>query len=207
MASMVELRKGVRKSLSPEIGEIADKKLAGKVVEAYALALSETEYTSLEQLSCSGMIGGWHIPGLTQADHLRGVGKIARAIAREMRGLYGDDLDLDPDLALAAGMLHDLGKPFFYDSGNIKRWNDNKAYTGQPPFRHTFYGAHLALQAGLPEEIAHVLAGHDIGMEGKFFDHSIYLKIVSHADALYWQIPSRLGMTEKDPTDVPGPGA
>ena len=124
-----------------------------------------------------------------------------------MRGLYGKELDIDPDFALAAGMLHDLGKPFFYDGNNIKRWDENKAYTGQPPFRHTFYGAHLALKAGLPEEIAHIIAGHDIGMEGKYFDHSIYLKIVNHADALYWQIPSRFGMTEKDPTEVPGPGA
>lgn len=207
MASMDELRESVRRSLSPEIAEIAHKEFADKVVEAYAIALFETEYTRLEELSCSGMIGGWHIPGLTQADHLRGVGKLARGIALEMRGLYGEDPDLDPDFALAAGMLHDLGKPFFYDSANIKRWTENKAYTGQPPFRHTFYGAHLALRAGLPEEIAHVIAGHDMGMEGQYFDHSVYLKIVGHADALYWQLAHRLGMTEKDPTEVPGPVA
>jgi putative nucleotidyltransferase with HDIG domain len=207
MASMDELREGVRQSL-PEIAEIADKELADKVVEAYAIALSETEYTRLEEMSCSGMIGLWHLPGLTQADHLRGVGKLARAMALEVRGLYGDDLDLDPDFALAAGLLHDLGKPFFYDSANIKRWNENKAYTGQPPFRHTFYGAHLALRAGLPEEIAHVIAGHDTGMEGQFFDHSVYLEIVSRADGLYWTVPIRLGMADKDPTETPaGPVA
>jgi putative nucleotidyltransferase with HDIG domain len=207
MASMNELRQGVRKSLSPEINEIADKKLADKVVEAYAIALSETEFTSLDQMACSGMIGLWLIPGLTQADHLRGVGRLARAIARELRELLGEKITVDPDFALAAGMLHDLGKPYFYDSAHIKRWRENKAYTGQPPFRHTFYGAHLALLAGLPEEIAHVIAGHEMDTEGKYFDHSVYLRIVGHADALYWEIPLRLGMTEKDPIEVPGPMA
>ena len=39
MATMDELRESVRKSL-PEVDEIADKELADKVVEAYALALS-----------------------------------------------------------------------------------------------------------------------------------------------------------------------
>ena len=47
----------------------------------------------------------------------------------------------------------------------------------------------------------------DMGMEGQYIDHSIYLKIVGHADGLYWQIPRLLGMTEKDTTEVPGPGA
>ena len=203
MASMDELRKSVRKSL-PEVNEIADKQLADKVVDAYALALSETSFTRLEELGCSGMIGGWHIPGLTQADHLRGVGRLARAIAREAKELFGGDAKIDPDFALAAGMLHDLGKPFFYDPEHIKHWNENQAYTGRPPFRHTFYGAHLALRAGLPEEIAHVIAGHDVHMEGQFFDHSIYLEMVAAADALYWQIPGRLGRLEKDPTVIPG---
>ncbi len=206
MASMDELRKSVRKSL-PEVNDIADKELGDKVVEAYALALSETGFTRLEEMGCSGMIGGWHIPGLTQADHLRGVGKLARAIAREMRDLYASAIDLDPDFALAAGMLHDLGKPFFYDMEHIKHWGENKAYTGQPPFRHTFYGAHLALQAGLPVEIAHVIAGHDVHMEGQFFGHSVYLEIVAAADALYWQVSGQLGMSEKDPTELPGPPA
>ena len=204
MASMDELRKSVRESL-PEVNDIADKELGDKVVQAYALALSETSFTRLEEMGCSGMIGGWRIPGLTQADHLRGVGRLARAIAREMQDLYGDTLDLDPDFAFAAGMLHDLGKPFFYDPEHIKHWTENQAHTGLPPFRHTFYGAHLALRADLPIEIAHVIAGHDVFMEGQYFDHSIYLEIVAAADALYWQVPGRLGKLEKDDPVVPGP--
>ena len=207
MSNVSELKDGVRKSLSPEIALIGDRELAEKIAEAYAVALAETEYTSLDEMSCSGMIGGLHIPGLTQSDHLRGVGRLAYVMAKEVRELYGTTLDIDPDIALAAGLLHDLGKPFFYDSGNIKNWEDNKLYTGRPPFRHTLYGAHLALQVGLPIEIAHVIAGHDIRMDGKFVDPSIYLKIVAHADGLFWIVPKRFEMLEKDPTEVSGPGA
>ena len=207
MAGLTELMEGVRKSLSPEITSLADRDLAEKIAEAYATALSETDITSLDDMSCSGMIGGLHIPGLTQSDHLRGVGRLAFVMAKEVRELYGTTLDIDPDIALAAGLLHDLGKPFFYDSSNIRHWEKNKLYTGRPPFRHTLYGAHIAMQVGLPIEIAHVIAGHDIRMDGQYVDPSIYLKIVAHADDLFWIVPKRFEMFEKDPTDVPGPGA
>ena len=62
MPSMDELRAGVRQSL-PEIAEIADEELADKVVEADAIALSETEFTGLSRSSCSGVIGKQQIPG------------------------------------------------------------------------------------------------------------------------------------------------
>jgi putative nucleotidyltransferase with HDIG domain len=197
--------KSVQKSLAPELDEISDADLRAKVVAAYSLALSETNYKSLDEMLCSGMVTMQHVPWLTQAHHLRGVARISRLLAVEVRSLYNKDVDIDPDVALAAGLLHDLGKPFFYDGTRIQRWQAEKAYTGQPPFRHTFYGAHLALQVGLPIEIAHVIAGHDIGMEGQFMERSIYLDIVAHADSLYWQGASKLLALEKDETvaDVP----
>ena len=191
---------GVRKSLSPELDEITDADLRDKVVAAYVLALSETSLESLDDMRCSGMVGMLHVPWLTQAHHLRGVGRISRLLAVEVGTLYDRDVDLDPDIALAAGLAHDVGKPFFYDGTRIERWHTEKARTGQPPFRHTVYGAHLALQAGLPLEVAHVIAGHDIGMEGQYVERSVYLDIVAHADALYWQAATKLlaGLEQDD---------
>jgi hypothetical protein len=194
------LEAGVRESLSPELDEIADAQLRDRVVSAYALALSETEFTSLDQMRCSGMVGMQHVPWLTQSDHVRGVGRLSRVLAAEVRTLYGKDGDIDPDVALAAGLAHDLGKPFFYDGSRIRDWDTRKRHTGQPPFRHTFYGAHLALQAGLPIEIVHVIAGHDIGMEGQYLERSLYLDIVAHADNLYWQGVTKLFELESDDT-------
>ena len=207
MATIDVLRDGVRRSLSPEIDRISDGELARQVIETYALALSETQFSSLEEMTCSGMIGGKHIPGLTQADHIRGVARLARNIVDDVRSLYGRELELDPDIVAAAGLLHDVGKPYFYDHGNIETWRENKRYTGRPPFRHTLYGAHLALQVGLPTEIVHVIAGHDIRMDGQFVEPSVYLRIVAMADDLYWIIPGRFDLFEPEPTPVEGPGA
>ena len=199
MATMEELREGVARSL-PEIAEISDEGLREKVVEAWALALSETQFSRIEEMECSGMIGSPHIPGRTQADHLRGVGRLARAMARELIELYDNELDIDPDMALAGGLLHDVGKPFFYDANNIQRWRENKAFTGQPPFRHTFYGAHIALNVGLPEEIAHLVAAHDAHMEGQYVTHSVYSHLVAHADAVYWGALYALGLPKPSST-------
>jgi len=206
MASMGELREGVRRSL-PEIAEISSEELRDKIVEAWALSLSESQFTRIDEMRCSGMVGLRHIPGLTQADHLRGVGRIARSMARELVDLCGDRIQIDPDMALAGGLLHDLGKPFFYDTNNIARWRENRAYTGRPPFRHTMYGAHLALVAGLPEEIAHLIAAHDTHTDGQYVQHSVYCKLVAHADQVYWQVLHQLAKSEEDPTEIEGPVA
>lgn len=53
MAAIEELEQGVRKSL-PEIAEIKDPDLRERVVKAWALALSETEFTSIDAIRPSG---------------------------------------------------------------------------------------------------------------------------------------------------------
>jgi putative nucleotidyltransferase with HDIG domain len=206
MATLDELRAGVRQSL-PEIAQISNEELREKVTEIWALALSESEYSSIDDMRCSGMIGMDHFPGKTQADHQRGVGRIARAIAQEMRDMYGDEIDVDPELALVSGLVHDVGKPYFYSSENIRRWQERKSHTGQPPYRHTMYGAHLALQVGMPEEIVHCIASHDLHSDGQFVTPSVYAQILASADQIYWNILIRLGLLEENPTQVEGPPA
>jgi putative nucleotidyltransferase with HDIG domain len=201
---MEELRAGVRRSL-PEIADISDEALRDKIVDVWAMALGETEFSSIDDMTCSGMIGTRHYPGKTQSDHQRGVGRIARAIAQEMRDMHGEEIAIDPELALASGLLHDVGKPFFYSMENVNRWRKRRTYTGKPPFRHTMYGAHLALQAGLPEEIVHCIASHDQHMDGQYVNPSVYTKILATADMIYWGVLSSLGLLEPDPADVEQP--
>ena len=50
MANLDELRAGVGRSL-PEVFEIEDEILRGKVIEAWALGLSQTEFTSIDPVS------------------------------------------------------------------------------------------------------------------------------------------------------------
>ena len=69
MVAMDELRKSVRKSL-PEVNEIEDKDLGDKVVDAWAFALSKTEFTSIEQIRASGLPDSPALKNGTQSDHM-----------------------------------------------------------------------------------------------------------------------------------------
>ena len=81
MADMERLREGVRKSL-PELAEIQDRELREKVVEAWALALSETEFEHIEDIPPSGTLHGPYMKEpYTQADHMRGTATIALGMA------------------------------------------------------------------------------------------------------------------------------
>jgi putative nucleotidyltransferase with HDIG domain len=151
------------------------------------------------------MVGMDQYPGKTQSDHLRGVGRIARAIAREMVDLCGDDVDVDPDVCLASGLIHDVGKPYFYTAENVKKFEERKPYIGKPSFRHTMFGAHLAMQADMPEELIHCIAAHDLHMDGQYVVPSAYAKILASADQIYWDTLMAFDILVESGTKVKGP--
>jgi 23S rRNA maturation-related 3'-5' exoribonuclease YhaM len=199
-----ELRAGVLKSL-PEIAEIKDNTLREKVLDLWVLSLSNSEFRSIDEMECSGMVGMEQYPGRTQSDHLRGVGRIARAIAQQMVDMCGDDVHIDPDISLASGLVHDAGKPYFYSPRNYKRFHERKPYVGRPAFRHTMYGAHLAIEAGMPEEIVHCIASHDLHLDGQYVVPSAYAKILASADQIYWDVLMAFDLLEKSSIKVTGP--
>jgi putative nucleotidyltransferase with HDIG domain len=199
MASKEEIRKGVISSLKPEIDLFNTQELRCQVIEAWTLSISETEFNSLDDLSCSTLIGDLRYPQATQSHHQRAVGRMARSLAENMIKMHGKDvIKIDLDMALACGICHDLGKPYFYDAKNRNRWFENQPYTGNPPYRHTAKGAMLALQAGLPEEVAAAIMNHDIHMEGQYVMRSVYTELVYLADVAYWRTLKILGHMEKE---------
>ena len=82
------LRQSVRESL-PEVEEIQDQELKRQVVEAWALALAETEYESLDDIPCSPVPEAVEYATKTQADHLRGTARLAVAIADAIEATMG----------------------------------------------------------------------------------------------------------------------
>ena len=178
------LRRRVRASL-PEVEEIKNEDLKERVIDAWASALSESEFEGIEEIPASGVPGSPEIKNGTQADHLRGVAQLALAIAETLEGLFGG-LGIDRDLLVAGALCHDVGKPYEFSPRNQARWKRSGALTGKPAIRHTVYGVHVALRAGLPEEVAHIAGAHS--GEGQFVARSLINTIIHHADSAFWQI-------------------
>jgi len=195
MANLEDLRQGVRLSL-PEIAEIRNSELREKVVEAWALALSQTEFQRIEEIRSSGNPKSPPMKRGSQADHLRGVTRMALALAEQLEQVIGP-FGVDRDLLLACALCHDVGKPFEFSPRNQARWEGNPAAVGYPAIRHSVYGVHLALSVGLPEAVAHTAGAHS--GEGELITRSLENTIVHHADYAYWRILERAGLLETGP--------
>lgn len=193
MASMDELRAGVRRSL-PEVDEIKDGDLRHKVIEAWAFALSQSEFTRIEEIKASGNPDTPPLKNGTQAHHLRGVARMAQGLADGLEKVHGD-IGLDRDLLWACALCHDVGKPFEFSPRNQARWKDNVAAAGYPAIRHSVYGVYVALTVGLPEAVAHTAGAHS--GEGELVQRSLENTLVHFADYAYWRALERAGQLEE----------
>ncbi len=184
------LRQGVIQSL-PEAARIQDRELRERVYDAWAISLATSGFQRIEDMPCSGNPGWPEAKSGTQADHLRGVARLALAMAKDLKEHY-PDMEVDLDEVIAAGLCHDLGKPFEYDPANQARWQADPRKSGLPAVRHPVYGVHVALLAGLPESIVHVAGAHSA--EGERVKRSLLAEIVHHADEAFWQILGKAGI-------------
>src|SRR5689334_7987186 len=98
------LRRQVREEL-PEVAQITDQILQGRTVEAWAYALSRSSFRSIREIPPAGNPDINEAKRGDQTDHLRGVTRLAVAIAREMGAAY-PELSIDMDVIVAGGLLH-----------------------------------------------------------------------------------------------------
>mgnify|MGYP005852072543 CR=1 FL=1 len=179
----------------PELALIQNQDLRHKVALAWALALAETDWTRIEQMPSSG---DWKSPQQkrgTQADHLRATCTVALGLADGMEKVYGP-LGIDRDILAAGALVHDVGKPYEMNPQNLARWKERPAETGLPAVRHPVYGVHIALQAGLPEAVVHIVGGHSMSSEGSFIAPSLENLIVQYADLVMWKILDKADLLE-----------
>lgn len=194
------LRAGVRASL-PELDLIGDRELRDKCVEAWALALSQTEFERIEDIPPTGTPTSPYLKApLTQADHLRGTATIAVGMVDGLEQIAGKTR-INRDLVIASALLHDVGKAWEVSPRNLARWKADPAVTGNPSFRHSAYGAHLCLTVGLPETVAHTAGYHSGGGEGEWIQRSMENTIVYLADLAFWKMAERAGLLEEEMFD------
>ncbi len=179
----------------PEVEWIEDSDLAAKVVEAWALALSQSSFSTIADIRGSGNPDTPPLEDGTQTDHIRGVTRLAVAIANELGSLF-PGLEYDRDLLIAAALCHDVGKPWEFDPENQARWASERGRTGWPSIRHPGYGVHICLTVGLPEEVAHVAGGHS--GEGELVQRSLINQIVHQADYAFWRVLQAGGQLVED---------
>jgi putative nucleotidyltransferase with HDIG domain len=193
-ARMERLRHGVAASL-PEVDLISDTDLRRRTVEAWALALSETEFERIEDMPRGDPGEHRMLEPLTMADHLRATATISLGMADGFERITGPTR-INRDLLIAAALCHDVGKPWEMSPRNEARWKADPAAAGNPSFRHSAYGLHLCLAVGLPETVAHTAGYHSGGGEGEWIQRSIENTIVYLADLAFWKMVERCGMTE-----------
>lgn len=187
-----QLRQSVKRSL-PEIGQINNEALRHKVMEAWAYSLGQSSFKSIEEIRPSGNPDTPGMKSGTQTDHIRGVTRLAIAIADALAEQF-PQLPLDRDLLLACALCHDVGKPFEFDPKNQKRWRDNPGRSGFPAIRHTQFGTHVCLTMELPEEVCHAAGCHS--GEGELVQRSLHVTLVHHADHAFWAALEAAGELE-----------
>lgn len=176
------LRRQVREEL-PEVAQISDRALQEKTVEAWAFALAHSTFKSIRDIPPAGNPDTNEAKRGDQTDHLRGVTRLAMGIASEMGAAY-PELDIDMDVIVAGGLVHDVGKAWEFDPANRQRWKGSQKKLGRPSIRHPAYGAHICLTVGLPEEVAHIAMAHS--GEGELLVRSLECMIVHQADYTFW---------------------
>jgi len=186
----------------PEITLIGDADLRRQTIEAWSHSLCCSNFMRITDLPPEGNPGAPVLRRGTQADHLRGVVRLAVRMADEMTNSY-PEARIDRDILLAGAVCHDVGKPFEFDPANRERWRADASATGQPTFRHSVFGMHVCLLVGLPDEVAHIALGHS--MEGQFIGVSTECMIVRQADHCWWFLAGAVGLLTPESTAVLSP--
>lgn len=177
----------------PEVAWIADAGLRSKVVEAWAYALAESSFARISDLPAEANPGQFLLKRGSQADHLRGVTRVATAIADDFINAY-PEADIDRDVVVAGGLVHDVGKPWEFDPVRRAKWTGDASRAGLPSLRHPVYGIHVGFAVGLPEEVVHIILSHSY--EGDFLVRSLEATIVHRADSLWWSVAGGAGLLD-----------
>ena len=161
--------------LWPELDWIGDDALREATARTWELALARSPLTAadLDTIPFTLLVSDLEVSFMA---HKRCVVHVARASAEKMSEFFGDDLPLDMDVVIAGAILADVGKLLEYD---IRDGKSCKSDMGKF-VRHPFSGVGLAMEAGVPAAVLHIIAAH--AGEGDLVKRSTEAYIVHHAD-------------------------
>lgn len=141
----------VRKAF-PDLARIENRELEEKVVRIWCDVWRESEWEDLSDCPYNSLV-----PEMSLVKHVNQVVRGASDLA--VRGRESVGLDIDEDILLVAGLLHDVSKLVEYEPGT-----DEKAKKSDlgARYQHAFYGAFKAQAAGFPLPVIQIIINHTI---------------------------------------------
>ncbi|MFA4987314.1 MAG: HD domain-containing protein [Candidatus Brocadiia bacterium] len=165
----------------PEIELISDAGIRDRVIGVFEKALKKGGWVPDDLLRMPFTLLIKPCPA-NMAEHIRAVTRVARASAKELTAILGSRLPFDMDVLTAGALLHDIGKLVEYKLD--KEGNFVTADHGRM-LRHPFSGVGLAYDAGLPDEVLHIIAVH--AKEGDGARKTPASFIVNHSDFMTFE--------------------
>jgi putative nucleotidyltransferase with HDIG domain len=147
---MVESDRKRLENFLPSLAEIKDLSLREKVIDIWLKAWKESNFENIDSPS------QWEARRdevrLSNVEHTNQVTQCSISAAKVVEETQ--KIKINFDYLIAGALLHDVDKFLIHDAKTA----------GPSPlgkqFSHTFLGAHLVLAAGLPPEVAHIVASH-----------------------------------------------
>jgi putative nucleotidyltransferase with HDIG domain len=163
------------RELWPELEWIRNAKLREAVRRTWEVALARSPLTpsDLREIPFTLLVPGLDV---TFLEHKRAVVHIARRAAEAMKEFFGDRLPIDLDVVIAGAILADVGKVLEYERVDGRAVQSRRGSL----LRHPFTGVAVAMECGVPDEVAHVIAAH--AAEGDHVKRTTEAMIVHHAD-------------------------
>lgn len=162
-------------ALWPELDWIGDAQLREATARTWELALERSPLTAadLETIPFTLLVPDLKVSFMA---HKRCVVHVARDAAVKMNEFFGSDLPVDLDVTIAGAILADVGKLLEYE---LHDGQSRQSAMGRL-VRHPFSGVGLAMEAGVPPEVLHIIAAH--AGEGDLVKRSTEAYVVHHAD-------------------------
>ncbi len=162
-------------ALWPELDWIEDDQLREATARTWELALERSPLTSadLDTIPFTLLVPDLKVSFMA---HKRCVVHVARDAARKMNEFFGEELVVDMDVTVAGAILADVGKLLEYDiQDGVSCQSEMGRYV-----RHPFSGVGLAMEAGVPPRVCHIIAAH--AGEGDAVKRTPEACVVHHAD-------------------------
>lgn len=138
-------------AIFPALGRIADDELRNGVREAWLTAIADNDIESLEAVPWfPSAQRDLNLPDETLVAHVRNV--TAGAVALAEIFIKHRAADIDVDVLVAGALVHDVSKLYEFDGMD-------ETSVGRL-LGHPHYGVHVAVRAGLPVDVVHIVLAH-----------------------------------------------